>query len=149
MSDQKMGLATAPVLSQKLRDLGDGTYAASVWDESGGGGGGGGTVTTSNATSSALEGSHVVKASAGKLYRATVFNGGASGQYYQLHDAASLPADTAVPIEPIYVPANSAGSWDFAAQPRSFATGIVVTNSSTGAMLTHGGNDSLFDAQYV
>ncbi len=92
--------------------------------------------------------SKIIKATPGTLFGLLVSNGSAAGQYYQLHDSATLPADTAVPTISVYVPAGqSLGiSWPTG---RAFATGIVACNSSTNATKTIGAADSNFDAQYI
>ncbi|MGN6518557.1 MAG: hypothetical protein ACTHK2_03930 [Dokdonella sp.] len=109
------------------------------------------TLTTpgSNASSTQLEGSHVIKATPGTLFTLTILNNSGVAQYYQLHDATSLPADAAVPKAVIRVAPGGTGSFDYGTRGRAFAAGIVVTNSSTAPTLTHGGADSFYDAQYV
>jgi hypothetical protein len=105
------------------------------------------TVAAATAVSStAYEASHVLKASAGTLYEVSFYNSSASAQFYQLHNSATLPADTAVPVRIINVPAGGMGSFDFGLRGRPFSTGIVVTNSSTGPTKTIGAADSFYDA---
>ena len=106
-----------------------------------------GTVAAATTVSStAYETSHVLKASAGTLYEVSFYNSATFAQFYQLHNAASLPADTAVPVRIIKVPAGAFGSFDFGLRGRPFSTGIVITNSSTGPTKTIGAADSFFDA---
>lgn len=102
-----------------------------------------------NAATTAYAASLVVKASAGTLYGITGYNSKASAQFIQLHDATALPSDTAVPKVVITVPATSNFSIDFGNYGRSFATGIVVANSSTGQTLTTASADCWIDAQYT
>lgn len=98
------------------------------------------------ASSAAYEASHVGKASAGTLFSVSIYNSSNSAQFYQLHDAAALPANNAVPKSVIRIPAQGTGGWDFGLRGRPFATGIVIANSSTGPTLTTGSADSYFDA---
>ena len=109
------------------------------------------TSTSSNAptnsTQAALATSKVIKASAGTLFGISGYNSGAA-QFIQLHDAAALPADTAVPVVNIAVAATSNFSIDFGLYGMAFANGIVACNSSTAATKTIGGADCQFFARY-
>jgi hypothetical protein len=71
-----------------------------------------------------------------------------SAQFIQLHDAAALPADTAVPEVFITVPASSNFSIDFGQYGRTFVNGIVICNSTTGPTKTIGAANCWFDVQY-
>lgn len=77
------------------------------------------------------------------------YNSKASTQYIQIHDAASLPADTAVPKIVFEVAASSKFAIDFGANPRQFDTGIVVCNSTTIPTKTIGSADCWFDVQTI
>lgn len=113
-----------------------------------------GTITTNlsaatNASTTAYATNLVIKASAGTLYGLSGYNSKATGQFIQLHDAASLPADTAVPKIVIYVQPSSPFSIDFGARGRAFGAGMVICNSSTGPTKTVGSADIWVDAQYA
>jgi hypothetical protein len=103
----------------------------------------------SNATSVANAASLVVKATPGTCLGVTGYNAKTSAQFIQLHNATSLPADTAVPVLAITVPASSNFSIDFGTYGRRFSTGIVICNSSTQQTKTIGTTDCWFDVQYV
>lgn len=106
------------------------------------------TNTLTNATTTAYATSLVIKASAGTLYSINGYNSKTSTQFIQIHDSATLPADTAVPKIIFAVPASSNFSLDLSAYGRSFTAGIVVCNSSTGPTKTIGAADCWFDALY-
>lgn len=100
-----------------------------------------------NATTTAYAASLVVKATPGLCFGLCGYNSG-SAQFVQLHDAASLPANAAVPVFTILVPATSNFAVDFGTYGRQFTTGIVACNSSTGPTKTIGSADCWFDVQY-
>lgn len=103
----------------------------------------------SNSTATGYVASQIVKAGAGVLFGLAGYNSKASAQFIQLHDSATLPADTGVPKITFTVPAASNFSLDFGRLGRNFTTGIVVCNSSTGPTKTIGSADCWFDVQYV
>lgn len=98
--------------------------------------------------SEAYEASRVVKDGPGLLYQIYGYNSKAFSQYLQVHDAAALPADTAVPSILIKVAAESNFSVDLNETGEYFGEGIVVCNSSTGATKTIGAADCWFRVAY-
>jgi hypothetical protein len=102
-----------------------------------------------NAVTTAYATNLVVKQSSGTLYGLSGYNSKTSAQFIQIHDAAALPADTAVPKVVFTVPASSNFSIDFGARGRAFAVGVVVCNSSTGPTKTIGSADIWVDVQYA
>lgn len=102
-----------------------------------------------NSTSTVYEASRIIKASAGRLYGMSGFNSKTTGQFYQLHNTTTLPADTAVPVLIWFVNGSSPWALDFGTYGRYFSTGITVCNSSTGPTKTIGAADSWFDSQYL
>jgi hypothetical protein len=102
-----------------------------------------------NATTAAYAASLVVLAAPGILYGLQGYNSKASAQFIQVHDAASLPADTAVPAVVLTAAATSNFSLDLGVYGRKFVNGIVICNSSTGPTKTIGSADVWVDAQYL
>jgi hypothetical protein len=100
-----------------------------------------------NRSTTAYAASLVISASPAKLHRVTIFNNAGTALFVQLHDAASLPADTAVPKAIIRIATASSFVWDFGDSGRIFNTGIVICNSTSGATKTIGGAECWFDAQ--
>lgn len=101
------------------------------------------------ANTTALAASLVVKASPGALYRVRGYNNKVSAQFIQIHDAAALPADAAVPISSISVPASTAFDIPYGERGRDMSLGIVVCNSSTLATKTIGAADCWIEALYA
>lgn len=99
--------------------------------------------------STALEASHILKASPGQLVQLSVFNSKASAQFILVLNSTTLTADGAVTLlyPPIPIPAATLIVLDFSA-PIVASTGIVVCNSSTGSFTkTIGSADCAFYAQ--
>ncbi len=99
----------------------------------------------SKAKTTALATNLVVKASAGKLYG--FYGYSTVSQFMQVHNATSLPADTAVPDDVIPITANLPFSiW--LEHPEPFTTGIVICNSTTGPTKTIGAANTWITALY-
>lgn len=100
-----------------------------------------------NSDSVAYVASQVIKATPGILYQLHGYNSGAA-QFIQLHDAASLPADTAVPELVQAIAATSNFVIDLGVYGKKFAVGIVACNSSTGPTKTIGSANCYISARY-
>jgi hypothetical protein len=98
-----------------------------------------------NATTTALAETLVVKAAAGKLYGVQGYT--AADGFVQVHNKASAPASTNVPVLVIPVLADTPFSLDLG-YGRAFPTGIAVGFSSVGPTFTGGGSSMWIDAQY-
>ncbi len=95
--------------------------------------------------STAYEASHIFNAGPCELLSLVGYNSKGSAQFIQIHDAATLPADTAVPLYTFTVAATANFSLDFA-QPMQLSNGLVVCNSSAGPSKTIGSADCWFTA---
>lgn len=106
------------------------------------------TLEPLNIHSNAYGASLVVKTGPGIFYGFTVYNSAAAAQFIQWFDAATLPADGAIPAGFITVAtvASAGVNW---LPGRTFLTGIVICNSSTGPTKTIGAADCFFDAQFL
>lgn len=100
-----------------------------------------------NNASPYLVNSRIIKTGPGKLFGFTITNTKTSAQFVQLFDAATLPADGAVPIFSKSVPASDGVGFDWI-PARTFEVGIIICNSSTSATKTIGSADCLIDAQF-
>ena len=105
------------------------------------------TFAPDNNPSVAYEASRIIKVGNGILYGISGYNSGAA-QFLQLHDSATLPADTAVPALPISIPAAGNFSIDFGMYGMKFGAGIVVCNSTTGPTKTIGAANCWFSPRF-
>ncbi len=105
-------------------------------------------VALSNSTTTALDNDGpVVKASAGTLYG---FQGYCDAVgFVQVHNKASAPTSSNVPVIVIPIAAGAAFSLEFGMRGRAFSTGIAFGFSSTGPTYTDGGSHLWVDAQFV
>lgn len=100
-------------------------------------------------SSVAYEASRVLKNSEGRLLHLSGYSSKASAQFIQIHDAAAVPADAAVPKAILQVAANSPFEFKLPLNGAPFSNGIVVCNSSTGPTKTVGAADCWFTAEVV
>lgn len=98
------------------------------------------------ASSPALEASRIVIAGGGILFGFWAYNSFGSTRFIQLHDSATLPTDTSVPIFSIPVATLIGLPVDFGQYGLRFKNGIVICNSSTCPTKTIGVADSFFSA---
>lgn len=101
-----------------------------------------------NTTTTAYASSLIIANSPSMLYMLTGYNSKSTPQFIQVHDSATVPADSSVPKVTFLVSPQSNFSYDLGQYGRFFVNGIVVCNSSTGATKTIGSADCWFDAQY-
>jgi hypothetical protein len=102
-----------------------------------------------NSFSNGLEASHIVSAGEGRLFGFIVSSTKGSGQFIQVFDAQTLPADGAVPLISIDIATVTAKALTFGTTGRWFYRGIILCNSTTQGSKTIGAADCLFDAQYL
>lgn len=107
------------------------------------------TAALTNASSTAYEASRVVKASAGRLYRFTVYSSLGSAQWIQFHNTTTLPANGVAPVLIYKIATIAHIDIDLGVYGRYFSTGITVCNSTTGPTKTIGAADCWFDIQYL
>jgi len=98
--------------------------------------------------SAAYVASQIAKASQGTIFSITGYNSHSSAVFVQLHDSATLPADTAVPAVILKVPAESNFWYEFHEIGRFCQNGICVCGSSTGATKTISGAVLWMNIQY-
>lgn len=99
--------------------------------------------------STALEKSHIIKASAGILFGIIGFNSLITPQFIQVHNSEAEPEADAVPIYTFEVQARAHFALDLSPFGDFFSTGIVVCNSSTLETLTIGADDCWFVGRYT
>ena len=102
-----------------------------------------------NTHSNVYENAHAVKSGPGYLFGFTVYNSKGSGQFIQVFDSSTLPAEGAVPETFFDIATVVAKGVQWLPLGRSFLRGIYLVNSSTGPTKTIGSADCFFDAQYI
>ena len=109
---------------------------------------GGSANLPNNIHSNVYENARIVTQGPGLLFGFTVYNSNASAQFILVFDQATVPSEGAIPATVFTV----AGASNLGVQwlpGRSFLTGCVLVNSSTGPTKTIGSADCFFDVQYV
>lgn len=98
---------------------------------------------TSN-SSTALEASRVISASACMPSRASMLNTNASVRYLQIFNTTSLPANGAVPIDSMHCTTGQRAVITYSIPTDRCGTGLTVAFSSTSNTLTIGAAEALF-----
>jgi hypothetical protein len=107
------------------------------------------TVTEGPAPANANGANHVVVATeAATLLGANIYNGSSDVGFLQVFDAAAIPAEDAVPLVILAMPAHSSARLDFGPRGRGFTTGIVLAGSSVAAEY-EAVLGFVIDAQYI
>ena len=107
------------------------------------------TYTPSAFDSGAYGTAGTIKASAGILYGFTGYNSGTNSQFIQIFNATSIPANGGTPVLFITVGPQSNFSWESGQYGKSFSTGMIWSNSTTGPTKTIGTADTWINALYI
>ena len=102
-----------------------------------------------NAFSTALANSIVAFTGQGRLLGFSVTSTRASGQFIQLFNSTTIPADGAIPLISIDIATVVAKGVAWDPWGRWMTAGCVICNSTTQGSKTIGSADCLFDVQYV
>jgi hypothetical protein len=94
------------------------------------------------AANSGAAASKQVSVVAGRLYSVSAYNGSGGNLFLQVHDKASVPADTSVPLLVQPVPNGTNGYFEFT-NGRPFSNGIYVCFSTTDVTKTLSGSTSV------
>lgn len=98
--------------------------------------------------SAAAEASSVTKAGPGCLYGFAIHNANAAARFLQFFDSVTVPADTAVPVLSIAIPATTTRVERVPFDRRFFATGICWALSTTAATKTLAAADAFGAVAY-
>lgn len=107
------------------------------------------TLQTKAVAQAALAADKIVLAAPGVIYGLSGYNSKASAQFIQIHDSATTPADTAVPIFDGTVAASANYNFDFGIHGLTCVNGIYTCNSSTAPAKTIGSADTQFFARVL
>ena len=90
------------------------------------------------------ENSKILKTGPGVLLSLSGYNSKGSAQWIQIHDSATVPAESAVPL--MILSAATVANFAFTLPPGGLTciNGITVTNSGTGPTKTIGSADCFF-----
>jgi hypothetical protein len=108
---------------------------------SSGGGSGSSPAFTNSPINLGSANAATLKASAGAVYKVYCYNKNAATRFFQIHNKATTPVNTEVPVESFPVAANSAliiDSTFWGASGRTCSTGVSWAFSTTEATLTLG-----------
>lgn len=100
------------------------------------------------ASTTAYASSLVAKTGPGVLYGVRGHNSAITAQFILVHDTAALPANAAVPIDVITVPASSSFSIEYGTYGIPMNVGITISNSTTGPTQTLGAADTWIMARF-
>ena len=103
-------------------------------------------VRTLASTSAAYEASHIAKAGRGRAH--AIYGYSTAAGFIQLHDSATLPADTAVPASFIACAANANWTFPIPSDGQDCLNGITISTSSTGPTKTIGTATAWFSVLY-
>jgi hypothetical protein len=104
-----------------------------------GSGGSSGTTFTNSPTNFGAANQAVLKASAGAVFKIYCYNKSATTRFFQIHNKATAPINTDVPIESFPIASNTALILDstfWGATGRVCSTGVAWAFSSTETTLT-------------
>jgi hypothetical protein len=102
-----------------------------------------------NAFTAAAASSLIAFTGQGRVMGISVSSTLGAGQFVQVFNASTLPADGAVPLISVPIAATASIGLAFTPGGRWFTIGCVVCNSTTQATKTIGAANCLIDVQYI